>query len=85
MATRDDSERSREEGDEQIMDIALQAAHKVAGKGSWGAGEGRSWNALKHTGDNDAHRGGKSSWQKDSGTKGGKGQDRGGKGDNRTC
>ena len=82
MATKEDSENASQEGDQRIIDLALQAVYKGAGKGKWSFGKGQHWNEKGGKGGKD---GGKSSWQKGSGKKGGKGQEKGGKGENRTC
>ena len=40
----------REEGDQRIVDLALQAVFKGTGKGKWSFGKGQSWNAKRiHT------------------------------------
>ena len=82
MVTKEDSENASQEGDQRIMDLALQAVSKGAGKGKWSFGKGQHWNEKGGKGCKD---GGKSSWQKGSGKKGGKGQEKSGKGENRTC
>ena len=60
MAAEEDGENASQEGDQRIMDLALQAVYRGTGKG-------------------------KNRWQKGSDKKGGKGQEKGGKGDTRTC
>ena len=82
MATKEDSENASQEGDQRIIDLALQAVYKGAGKGKWSFGKDQHWNEK---GDKCGKDGGKSSWQKGSDKKGGKGQEKGGKGENRTC
>ena len=82
MAARDDGENTSQEGDQRIIDLALQAVYKGTGKGKWGFGKDQSWNEKGNKG---GKGGGKSSWQKGSGKKGGKGQGKGGKGETRTC
>ena len=82
MATKEDSENASQEGDQRIIDFALQAVYKGAGKGKWSFGKGQHWNEKGGKGGKD---GGKSSWQKGSGKKGGKGQEKSGKGENKTC
>ena len=82
MAARDDGENTSQEGDQRIIDLALQAVYKGTGKGKWGFGKGQSWNEKGNKG---GKGGGKSSWQKGSVKKGGKGQEKGGKGEKRTC
>ena len=44
MVAKDDSDSSREEGDQRVTDIALQASYKGTGRGHWRAGKGPSWN-----------------------------------------
>ena len=66
MAAKEDGESASQEGDQRIVDFALQAVYKGTGKGKWSFGMGQSWNEI-------------------GGKKGGKGQDKGGKGDSRTC
>ena len=88
IAAKDASESLREEREQRIMDIALQAVYEGTGKGNWSAGKGPSWNVQRNTGGKggeDAHRGGKSSWQEGIGKKGGQGTEKGGTGDSRTC
>ena len=55
VAVQDDRESSREEVDQRTMNVALQAVHKVTGKGNWVSGKGPSlrlrassscWNLL---------------------------------------
>ena len=82
MATKEDGENASQEGDHQIVDLALQAVYKGTGKGKWGFGKGQSWNEKGSKG---SKGGGKNLWQKGSGKKGGKGQEKGGKGETRTC
>ena len=82
MATKEDGENASQEGDQRIVDLALQAVYKGTGKGKWGFGKGQSWNEKGSKG---SKGGGKNSWQKGSGKKGGKGQEKGGKGETRTC
>ena len=82
MATKEDGEDASQEGDQRIVDLALQAVYKGTGKGKWGFGKGQSWNEKGSKG---SKGGGKNSWQKGSGKKGGKGQEKGGKGETRTC
>ena len=82
MATKDDGESASQEGDQRIVDLALQAVPKGTGKGKWGFGKGQSWDEKGSKG---SKGGGKNAWQKGSGKKGGKGQEKGGKGETRTC
>ena len=82
MATKEDGENASQEGDQRIIDLALQAVYKGTGKGKWGFGKGQSWNEKGNKG---GKGGGKNSWQKGTGKKGGKGQEKGGKGETRTC
>ena len=44
MATKEDGENASQEGDERIVDLALQAVYKGTGNGKWGFGKGQSWN-----------------------------------------
>ena len=66
MAAREDGECVSQEGDQIIMDLALQAVYKGTGKGKWGCSKGQNWNENGGTGGKD---GGKNSWQKGSGKK----------------
>ena len=84
MATKDDSDGSREEGDQRNVDTVLQAVCTGRVKGNWGARGGSSRNAQRCTGGKDANRGEKSSWQKSNGKDGGKAHERGGKGGSTT-
>ena len=81
MAAKEDSENASQEGDQRIIDLALQAVYKGAGKGKWSFGKGQNWNEKGKR----WQRRRKNSWQKGSGEKGGKGQEKGGKGETRTC
>ena len=86
MAAKGDGENSREERDQRIMDIELQAVYRGTGKDNWSVGKGPHSNAKVYAGGEggkDVNRGGKNSWQK--GEKGGKGQEKGCKDDSRTC
>ena len=88
MAAKDDCGIWRKEGSQRIIDIALQAVHKGTGNGNWSVGKGPNWNAKGYPGgkgDQDANRGGTNSWQKGCSKNRGKGQEKGGKGDSRTC
>ena len=82
MAAKEDGENASQEGDERIVDLALQAVYKGIGKGKWVFSKGQSWNEKGSKG---SKGGGKNSWQKGSGEKGGKGQEKGGKGETMTC
>ena len=75
MAAKENGENVSQKGDQRIMDLALQAAYK-------GVGKGQNWNEK---GGKSGKDGVKNSWQKGSGKKGGKGQEKGGKGESRTC
>ena len=44
MATKEDGENASQEGDQRIVDLALQAVYKGTGKGKWGFDKGQSWN-----------------------------------------
>ena len=68
MAKKEDGENASQEGDQRIVDLALQAVYKGNGKGKWGFGKGQSWNEKGSKG---SKGGGKNSWQKGSGKKGG--------------
>ena len=70
MATKEDGENASQEGDQRIIDLALQAVYKGIGKGKWSFGKGQSWNEKGSKGSKSV---GKNSWQKGSGKKGGKG------------
>ena len=82
MAAKEDGENASQEGDQRIIDLALQAVYNGTGKGKWGLGKGQSWNEKGNKG---GKGGGKNSWQKGTGKKGGKGQEKGGKGETKTC
>ena len=43
-ATKEDSENASQEGDQRIIDFALQAVYKGARKGKWSFGKGQHWN-----------------------------------------
>ena len=79
MTAKEDGESASQVGDRRIMDLALQAVYKGTGKGKWGFSKGANWKDEKG-GEGGKDRG-KKSWQKGSGKKGGKGQEKGGKGD----
>ena len=44
MAAKDDGESASQEGDQRIIDLALQAVYKGTGKGKWSFGKGQSCN-----------------------------------------
>ena len=79
MAAKEDGESASQEGDQRIIDLALQAVYKGTGKGKWGFSKGQIWN------EKGGKDGGNNFWQKSSGKKGDKGQEKGGKGETRTC
>ena len=88
MAAKDDDESAREEGNQRIVELALEAAYKGCGKGEWSFGKGQSWDGNGHNGGKGGKDGGKNSWQKGNGKKGGTAQEKGGKGETRaswTC
>ena len=64
MAAREDIESASQEGDQRIIDLALQAVYKGTGKGKWGFGKGQNWSEKRGKGGKD---GGKGTWQKGSG------------------
>ena len=70
MATKKDSDCSREEGDQRIVDSALQAVYKETGKGSCGVREGPSWNTQQYPGGKGGKSRRKGAWPKVSGKKG---------------
>ena len=78
MAAKEDGENASQEGDQRIVDLALQAVYQGTDKGKWSFGKGQSWNEKGGKG---GKNGGKNSWQKGSGKKGSKGQEKGGKGE----
>ena len=43
MAAREDGENVSQEGDQRIMELALQAVYEGTGKGKWGFGKGQNW------------------------------------------
>ena len=61
MAAKEDGENASQEGDQRIVDLALQAVYKGTGKGKCGFGKGQNWNEKGGKGSKD---GGKNSWQK---------------------
>ena len=69
MAAREDGESASQEGDQRIIDLALQAVYKGTGKGKWSFGKGQSWNERSGKGGKD----------------GGNGQEKIGEGETRTC
>ena len=85
LAAKGDDESAREEGDQIVVNLALQAVYTGSGKGKWGLGEGQSWNGKGHHGGKGGNDGGKSPWQKGNGKKGGKRQEKGVKGEARAC
>ena len=88
MAAKDDGEHLREEEDERIVYIALQAVYEGTGKGKVGFGKGQSWNEEGYRGGKggkDVNQGRKNSWQKGSGKEGSERQQKSGKGDDRAC
>ena len=74
MAARADDESARE-GDQRIVDLALEAVYK----GQW------QTKCCFHNGGRGGKDGGKNSWQKGNGKEGGTGQEKGGKGETRAC
>ena len=50
MAAKDDCESAREEGGQQIVDLALKAVLKGTGKAKWSFGEGQNWNQKVYHG-----------------------------------
>ena len=44
MAAKEDGENASQEGDQRIIDLALQAFYKGTGKGKCGFGKGQNWN-----------------------------------------
>ena len=85
VAAKDDGKSAREEGDQRIVDLILEAVYKRAGKGKWGFGKGESWNEKGYHGGNGGKgRRVKQPWHK-GGKKGSKGQEKGGKGETRAC
>ena len=43
-AAKEDGENASQEGDQRIIDFALQAVYKGTGKGKWGFSKGQNWN-----------------------------------------
>ena len=74
MAAKEDGENASQEGDQRIIDLALQAFYEGTRNGKWSFGKGQ--NCGKGGKDEE-----KNSWQKGSGKTGGKGQEKGGKGE----
>ena len=58
MAAKEDGENASQEGDQRIVDFALQAVYKGTGKGKWSFGQAQSWNEKGGKGGKD---GGKNS------------------------
>ena len=44
IAAKEDGESGSQEGDQRIIDLALQAVYKGTGKRKWGFGKGQNWN-----------------------------------------
>ena len=44
VGAKDDGDSPREEGDQRIVGLALQAVYKGTSKGKWSFGKGQSWN-----------------------------------------
>ena len=73
MAAKEDGESASQEGDQRLVDLALQAVWKGTDKGKWGFGKGQNWNEKGGEGGKD---GGKKSWQKAAARKEEKGKKR---------
>ena len=69
MAAKEDGENASQEGDQRIIHLALQAVYKGQAKESGALARVRKWNEKGGKGGKD---GGRNSWQKGSGKKGGK-------------
>ena len=52
-AAKEDGECVREEGDQRIVELALQAVHKGTGKEKWSFGKGQCWNEKGYQGGKD--------------------------------
>ena len=78
MATKEDGENASQEGDQRIIDLTLQAVYKGTGKGKWGFGKMRKVTKVAKVEERIHGR-------KGCGKKRGKGQEKGGKGETRTC
>ena len=85
MAANDDGESARKQGDQRIVDFALQAVLKGTGKGKWSFGKGPNGNEETVPWWQRWQRWEKKPWQKGSGKKGSKGHEKGGKGETRAC
>ena len=59
MAAKDDGQIVSEEGDQRVVDLALQAVYKETGKGTLSFGNGQSWNEKGFQGG----KGGKDRWR----------------------
>ena len=46
VAAKENGENASQEGDQRVMDLALQAVYKGTGKGKWGFGKGQNGQAL---------------------------------------
>ena len=44
MVAKEDGENASQEGDQRIMNLALQALYERTGKGKWGFSKGQNWN-----------------------------------------
>ena len=50
MTAKEGGESMSQEGDQRIVDLAMQAVYKGTGKGKWGFGKGQSWNEKRGKG-----------------------------------
>ena len=46
MAAKEDGENASQEGDQRIMDLAVQAVYKGTGKGKWSFSKGQNWRRV---------------------------------------
>ena len=47
MAAKEDGEGASQEGNQRIVDLALQAVYRGTGKGKWGFSKGQNWSKLE--------------------------------------
>ena len=91
MAAGADGEETFEQGCGKTFELAVQAVYNGSGgKGGWNGEKGLCWSVRKEVhqqrkGEKIANRAGKGQWSKTAGKKGGKGLEKGGKGDTRVC
>ena len=85
MAGEDDCEIQKEDGDQRIVEFALQAVNKGTGNGKYCLGKCQNWSEKGYQGGKGGKDVGKNPWQRCSGKKGSKVQEKGVKGETRAC